>query len=331
MVVEIGGLKIDAITEAEVIAHVLGELQAGRGGRLAALNVDVFRGASRDADLRRLLSESTLLVPDGMPVVWAARLRGTPVPERVTGASLILTLSRAAALAGRSIYLLGGPPGVPQQAGAEMRRRYPGLIVAGADAPPFGFDSTPAGIDAVCERLAGAAPDIVFVGLGFPKQERLIARLAPAIPSSWFVGCGAAISFAADTSLRAPPWMQQAGLEWMFRLRNEPRRLAERYLVNDLPFAAQLLTSSLAYRAGWSGAISPSSGLTSAMRHRRRGVATAQQTSQVVRGDVLATAAAPLDGLASPATEPSAGIVTGVVSDELMSVSGSQTTISSST
>ncbi len=249
--VDVGGLAIDALTEAEVAAHVLAELRAARGGRLVTINTDIFRAASRDPDLKRLLHESSLRVADGMPVVCAAKLRGTPVPERVTGASLILSLTQAAAQEGRSVYLLGGPPGVAEQAGEALRGRYPSLTVAGVDAPPIGFDATASGVDAVCARVVAAAPDIVYVGLGFPKQERLIAQIAPLAPSSWFVACGAAISFAAGTARRAPRWMQRAGLEWLFRLAREPRRLARRYLVDDLPFAGQLLTSYVAHRLGW--------------------------------------------------------------------------------
>ena len=92
-------------------------------------------------------------------------------------------------------------------------------------------------------KLEAAAPDIVFVGLGFPKQEKLITALAPALPRSWFVACGAAIPFAAEALPRAPVWMQHSGLEWAFRLLSEPRRLARRYLIDDLPFAARLLAS----------------------------------------------------------------------------------------
>jgi N-acetylglucosaminyldiphosphoundecaprenol N-acetyl-beta-D-mannosaminyltransferase len=249
--IELGGLAIDAVTEEEAVAHVVKQLRAGRGGRLGTLNTDILRAASRDPEMNRLITGSSLLVADGMPVLWAARLRGTPLPERVTGASLVLSLSRAAAQEGRSVYLLGGgPPGVPEQARAALRSRYPALAVAGVDAPPRGFDTSVAGIDAVCARVVEAAPDIVYVGLGFPKQERLIARLAPLAPSAWFLGCGAAISFAAAAAPRAPRWMQQVGLEWLYRLAREPRRLARRYLIDDLPFAGSLLASSVAHRVG---------------------------------------------------------------------------------
>jgi N-acetylglucosaminyldiphosphoundecaprenol N-acetyl-beta-D-mannosaminyltransferase len=284
--VSFGGLVIDGLTEAQVVVHVIAELRAGRGGRLVTLNVDIFRAASRDPDLKQLISESSLLVPDGMPVVWAARLRGTPVAERVTGASLILSLSAAAAQVGRSVYLLGGAPGVPERAGATLRHRYPALAVAGAEAPPLGFDATPSGIDALRERLVAAAPDIVYVGLGFPKQERLIARIAPALPSSWFVGCGAAITFAAGVIPRAPRWMQQAGLEWLFRLAREPRRLGRRYLIDDVGFAALLLASCAGQRAtrrNGAPAREASAALGTTRDHAPRR-ARAQRTGQLALG-----------------------------------------------
>jgi N-acetylglucosaminyldiphosphoundecaprenol N-acetyl-beta-D-mannosaminyltransferase len=144
--------------------------------------------------------------------------------------------------------LLGGRPGIPQQAGEELRRHYPDLKVAGADAPPVGFDTDTQAIAAVHERLAAAAPSIVYVGLGFPKQERLITSFAPSLPGTWFIGCGAAIPFAAKALPRAPQWMQNTGLEWTFRLASEPRRLLSRYLVHDLPFALTLLAASAADR-----------------------------------------------------------------------------------
>jgi N-acetylglucosaminyldiphosphoundecaprenol N-acetyl-beta-D-mannosaminyltransferase len=183
-----------------------------------------------------------------MPLVWAARLRGHPLPERVAGGSLIFSLSEAAARQGLSIYLLGGAPGVPQRAGEELSRRYPGLRVVGADSPPLGFDTDPAAIEGVRDRVAAATPDIVYVGLGFPKQERLITSLAPACPRAWFIGCGAAIPYAAKALPRPPAWMRRAGLAWLFRLFNEPRRLFRRYLVHDLPFAIRLLISAAAGR-----------------------------------------------------------------------------------
>jgi exopolysaccharide biosynthesis WecB/TagA/CpsF family protein len=235
----VAGLDFDALSEEQVVARITAELAEGRGGWVVTPNIDICRRAGKDPAARDLVRGASLVVADGMPLVWAARLRGDPLPERVTGSSLIFTLTAAAAGHGRSVYLLGGEPGVPERAAAALARRFPGLRVAGTDAPPAGFDVAEAG-----RRMAAARPDIVFVGLGFPKQERVIAALAPGLPGAWFIGCGAAIPFAAGALPRAPRWMQRAGLEWAFRLLSEPRRLFRRYLIDDLPFAVRLLLTA---------------------------------------------------------------------------------------
>jgi N-acetylglucosaminyldiphosphoundecaprenol N-acetyl-beta-D-mannosaminyltransferase len=245
--VSLAGLEFDRLREADVVQHIIMASENGSGGWVVTPNVDICRQARRDRAAASLVREATLIVPDGMPLIWAARLRCDPLAERVTGSSLIYSLTSAAAASGRSVYFLGGEPGVPDLAGTRLAGRYPGLKVAGASAPPVGFDQAPDGVRSVCDSLALAAPDIVFVGLGFPKQERLISRLACVLPGTWFVACGAAIPFAAGALPRAPRWMQRAGLEWMFRLLREPRRLFRRYLVDDLPYAAGLLLVSLAH------------------------------------------------------------------------------------
>jgi N-acetylglucosaminyldiphosphoundecaprenol N-acetyl-beta-D-mannosaminyltransferase len=246
--VRLAGLDLDRLSEAEVVQHVIRASASGHGGWIATPNIDICHKAERDPAARALLAQASLRVPDGMPLVWAAKLRGEPLPERVSGSALIFSLSAAAAASRRSIYLLGGEPGVPESAAAELSRRSPGLKVAGTAAPPLGFDQDPGQLAEIREQLLAAAPDIVYVGLGFPKQERLIAMLAPALPRTWFIGCGAAIPIAAGSVARAPRWMRQAGLEWLFRLVSEPQRLARRYLVDDAPYAVRLLASCGAAR-----------------------------------------------------------------------------------
>ncbi|MEV0380642.1 WecB/TagA/CpsF family glycosyltransferase [Nonomuraea sp. NPDC050643] len=236
------------MTEDEVVEWVAAELEAGRGGRIVTPNVDICRAAGTDPALKELVCSAELVVTDGMPLVWAARLLGTPVPGRVTGADLIWSLSDLAARRGWPVYLLGGPPGVARRAAAELTGRHPGLKVCGVHAPPYHFDATPEGSDRVRRKVVAARPRLVFVGLGFPRQDRLIADLRAELPGVWFLGCGAAIAFAAGTVARAPEWMRRAGLEWAFRLVSEPGRLARRYLVDDLPFAARLLGGCLAAR-----------------------------------------------------------------------------------
>ncbi|GAA4104731.1 WecB/TagA/CpsF family glycosyltransferase [Nonomuraea soli] len=244
--VVVAGVAIDPLTETQVVEHVMKALAGGRGGHVITPNVDICRAVAKDASLRKLVRRAELVVADGMPLVWASRLKDRPLPERVTGADLIWSLSKASAREGHPIYLLGGPPGVAAQAAEQLTAYHPKLKVCGFDAPPYGFETTVDGVARVRRRLATARPRVVFVGLGFPKQDLLIAQLRDAHPETWFVGCGAAISFAAGVQSRAPQWMQDSGLEWLFRLACEPGRLARRYLVNDLPF----MTAYLA-RCAW--------------------------------------------------------------------------------
>jgi N-acetylglucosaminyldiphosphoundecaprenol N-acetyl-beta-D-mannosaminyltransferase len=252
--VVVGGVGFDPLTEDEVAERVEAELAAGRGGHIVTPNVDICQAVAEDAALRELVDGAEVVVADGMPLVWASRLLGTPVPERVTGADLIWSLSDRAARRGWPVYLLGGPPGVAAAAAAELASRHPRLRICGVDAPPYGFDATAQGRRRARRKVVEARPRLVFVGLGFPRQDLLIGELRRELPGTWFVGCGAAIDFAAGTVSRAPRWMRGAGLEWLFRLACEPGRLARRYLVDDMPFALRLLLTSGAARLRLSGA-----------------------------------------------------------------------------
>jgi N-acetylglucosaminyldiphosphoundecaprenol N-acetyl-beta-D-mannosaminyltransferase len=246
---QIGGVWFDPLTEAQVVQSVRAALDAGQGGWIATPNVDMVRAMDRDPALRQLIQSATLVVPDGMPVIWAAKLAGASLPERVTGSSLIFTLTEGLVQDARSIYLLGGRPGVPEAAATALSERFPGLRVAGTDSPPLGFEADAEQLERTIAKVVAAAPDVVYVGLGSPKQERLIAALSPRLPRSWFVGCGAAIPMAAGQTPRAPGWVQSSGLEWVYRLSQEPTRLAGRYLGRDLPFALRLLATSARARA----------------------------------------------------------------------------------
>lgn len=243
--VRVAGVAIDPMTEGEVVDHVVAALKRGEGGHLVTPNIDISRIVARDERARGFVEGADLAVADGMPLVWAARLLGTPLPGRVAGADLIWSLSEAAAFYRHPVYLLGGPAGAAVQAACELVGRHPKLMIAGVDAPPYGFEDDPESYARVRDAVIAAAPRLVFVGLGFPKQERLIASLRRDLPGTWFVGCGSAIAFAAGTVRRAPAWMRGGGLEWLFRLTREPGRLARRYLVDDLPYALRLLAVSL--------------------------------------------------------------------------------------
>jgi N-acetylglucosaminyldiphosphoundecaprenol N-acetyl-beta-D-mannosaminyltransferase len=245
--VHLDGTGIDRITEGEVVAVVREAIASGRGGRIITPNVDILRRAQVDAAARAYLDDADLIVADGMPLVWASKLTGTPLPERVAGSSLIWSLSEGLGRDGRSIFVIGGAPASAvmtdgaTRAADRLAARCPGLRVAGTLCPPYGFEQDETTYADFCAKVADAEPDMVFVGLGFPKQEAVVTRLRAYLPRAWFIGCGAAVNFVAGDVERAPRWMQRSGLEWAHRLGTEPRRLAGRYLKHDAPYAMRLL------------------------------------------------------------------------------------------
>ena len=243
------GLEIDRLDEDQTIAIALGGLSEDIGGWICPTNLDVLRQCAESSEIRELVSTADVVVADGMPLVWASRLAGRPLPGRVAGSSLIETLPRAAASAGATVFLLGGNPGAADGAAERLLASNPGLEVAGVLCPRRGFERDPAELAAMEAALGRAQPDIVFVGLGFPKQELLIKRLLPVLPRAWFVSCGISFSFVSGEVARAPRWVQRAGLEWLHRLVQEPRRLFGRYVVHGFPFLVQVGAYALATRA----------------------------------------------------------------------------------
>ncbi|MEM9881639.1 MAG: WecB/TagA/CpsF family glycosyltransferase [Planctomycetota bacterium] len=241
------GVRFDAVTEAASVARVIDGLARGRGGWVVTSNLDHLRRAGRDAEFRRMVGAADLVVADGAPLVWAARLQGTPLPERVAGSALVWSVADAAAGAGRSLFLLGGDPGTAEAAAAVLTQKYPGLRVAGTHCPPVGFEDDPRAMEAMRAAVRDSAADVVYVALGSPKQERLIERLRAegCLPDAWWMGVGISLSFICGRVRRAPRWMQRMGLEWAHRMAQEPGRLARRYLVDGIPFAAVLLGSSV--------------------------------------------------------------------------------------
>lgn len=240
------GVRFAAITEREAVEHVFDAFSRGVGGWVATSNTDHLRRATRDAAFRATLADADFVVADGMPLVWASRLAGSPLPERVAGSSMTLALTREASAAGRSVFLLGGNPGVAERAQARLQRDDPKLCISGTYCPPRGFESDPEQMRRIREALERARPDLVLVALGSPKQERLICELSSigVLPQAWWFGVGITLSFLCDDVKRAPRWMQRTGLEWVHRLLQEPRRLAKRYLLEGIPFALGLLAGA---------------------------------------------------------------------------------------
>lgn len=232
--VNIAGIAFDPFTERQLVDHVVQQISGGKGGWIVTANLDYLHKTSRDEQLRELIKKADITVADGTPVVWASRVTGNPLPERVAGADLITTLAHEDV----PILLIGGEDEATLD-DAVIRLRVENPRVNGLS-PQKGFETDSSAMEQV-RRLLDREPSVVFVGLGFPKQERLIDQLRAEFSQHWFVGIGAAINFAAGKKQRAPLWMQNNGLEWLHRLYAEPRRLFRRYLLEDGPFFIGLL------------------------------------------------------------------------------------------
>lgn len=242
--IELMGMPVDRVTEPQAIGSIMAGVHSGRGGFVITPHLEMVRRYCAEPGVRSHFDEADLIVADGEPLVWASRIQGTPLPERVAGSDLVWSLAAECALHDWCVYLLGAAPGACEDAEAKLREHYPGLRIAGCYSPPMGFESVPGEVDEIRARLAAAQPDVVFVALGFPKQERLIRVLRDVLPHAWFLGCGVSLSFIAGHVARAPDWAIRLGLEWLHRLFQEPRRLFKRYVVHGMPFAARLFAHS---------------------------------------------------------------------------------------
>lgn len=242
--VDIAGISLHAITEAQCVDHVMRALASGQGGWIVTPNLDHMHRLARDSQYRALCMKADLLVADGMPLLWASRVQKTPLPERVSGSNLISSLSAAIARRGGRVFLLGGDGSTAEEAARVLARRHPELVVCGLESPHIGANMDADEIARLGRRLRWSRPDLVFVALGSPKQERLIERLRAEYDAAWMIGVGISFSFLSGRVKRAPRWMQKLGLEWAHRLSQEPRRLARRYLLDGIPFGLRLLVSS---------------------------------------------------------------------------------------
>jgi N-acetylglucosaminyldiphosphoundecaprenol N-acetyl-beta-D-mannosaminyltransferase len=183
-----------------------------------------------------------------MPILWAARLLGSPLPAKVSGSDLVMPLMRRAERMGWRVYILGGGPGVGEKAAERLVSQLPRLIVVGTDAPQVDMRAARATRAPAIERVRAVNPDLVLVALGAPKQELLIAEFSEELRPAVLLGIGASVDFIAGTAQRAPRWMSDAGLEWLYRMAREPRRLWKRYLLRDPEFALVLVREFLRAR-----------------------------------------------------------------------------------
>lgn len=242
------GVDVAAIQIPAVIAQMQSWIAQCHGSHfIAVTGMHGIMEAQRDPAFKRILNAADLLVPDGMPLVWLARWRGLPLQRRVYGPELMSSFCEQTVTSGYRHFLYGGEPVVTERLANSLGERFPGLLIAGTYSPPF-RPLTEAEENEIVERLNASAVDVLWVGLGTPRQERWMHIHRDRLQVPVIVGVGAAFDFHAGVKKQAPEWMRENGLEWLFRLLQEPRRLWRRYLVYGAEFIFRMILEQLGFR-----------------------------------------------------------------------------------
>jgi N-acetylglucosaminyldiphosphoundecaprenol N-acetyl-beta-D-mannosaminyltransferase len=241
------GVGVDAVNMTTAIARLLSALERRERGYVCVTGVHGIMEAQRDPALRRIHNSSLMTTPDGMPTVWIGRAQGHRAMGRVYGPQLMLEFCKASQHQPITHYLYGGVEGVAERLRLELENRFPGLRVVGTFTPPF----RPLNEDEerrLINDLKTLRPDVLWVGLSTPKQERFMAANIDRLPVKLMIGVGAAFDMHTGRTRQAPGWMQGLGLEWLFRLMTEPRRLWRRYLSNNPRFILAIALQGLRIR-----------------------------------------------------------------------------------
>jgi N-acetylglucosaminyldiphosphoundecaprenol N-acetyl-beta-D-mannosaminyltransferase len=234
------GVGVSAINMAQAVAEISRWIEAGERRYVCVTGVHGVMESQLDSHLMEIHNRSGLTTPDGMPLVWLARRAGAKHVDRVYGPDLMAAICALATERGWSSYFYGGAPGVPERLAGRLQGMYPGMKVAGLFSPPF-RSLTPAEDDQVINSINQARPQLVWVGLSTPKQERWMAAHVGLLEAPVLLGVGAAFDIVSGGVPQAPRWMQRSGLEWFFRLAHEPGRLWRRYLINNPKFVLKLI------------------------------------------------------------------------------------------
>jgi N-acetylglucosaminyldiphosphoundecaprenol N-acetyl-beta-D-mannosaminyltransferase len=246
MRINICGIEVDQYSFDQVVEKIVNHcLEKGLPEYVVTPNAMHILELQKDANFREIYRRAFLVVPDGVSLLWAAKFLQTPLNGRVNGTDLFEKLCAIASAKGLKVFLLGGRPGAAEKAQEVLQARHPNLAIVGTYCPEYGFEKNPTELELINSKIQAVAPDLLFVGLGAPKQEKWIANnyLCLQVPVS--LGIGVSFELVADMVSRAPVWMQKAGLEWLFRLIVEPERLWRRYIFGNPTFMWLVLKQRL--------------------------------------------------------------------------------------
>jgi N-acetylglucosaminyldiphosphoundecaprenol N-acetyl-beta-D-mannosaminyltransferase len=243
---DIGSIAVDQYSQTALVDEVLHHALYGKKTRqVVTANAQFYVLAQKSRRFRECLRAAQYVCADGMPIVWACKtLYGGRLP-RIAGVNLIERLCQRGAAHRLSVFLLGGRPQAANLAAEILKRRYPGIQIAGVNCPPFGFERDEESLQSVLDHIASANPHVLFAGLGAPKQEFLIHRHIRRLNVPLAIGIGGSFEILSGKLKRAPEWMQSCGLEWAYRLSQEPSRLWKRYLIGNAEFLWHVVKARL--------------------------------------------------------------------------------------
>lgn len=233
-------VPFDRVTLAQAVEHIGQLIRRGQPSYVITANLNYLMLHHRRRDVRSITAGADMILADGQPIVWRSKLAEHPLPERVAGSEMIFSLAEQASQQGWRIYLLGGQPGVAETCAARLTDRYPGLQIAGYEAPPF-RELTAAEQEAQDDRIRRSGADILLVAFGQPKGEAWIHQHYRRLGVPVSIQLGASFDFIAGTATRAPLTWQKVGMEWAYRMLSDPRRLVPRYAANALFLAGALI------------------------------------------------------------------------------------------
>lgn len=225
--------EIDNLTMQETLQAINQLIQENKSSYVVTPNVDHIVQLETNRELQEVYKNAALILTDGKPLLWIANWYGTPIKEKISGSDLFPLLCNMAAAKGYKMFFLGAAEGVAKRAAENLTMKYKGLQVVGTYSPPFGFENNQNEMDKIKNMIKASKPDILIVGLGCPKQEKFMYHHCKELGVPISLGLGASFDFEAGNIKRAPRWMANHGLEWLFRITQDPRRMAKRYLVND--------------------------------------------------------------------------------------------------
>lgn len=226
--------EIDNLTMRETIDEIDKLIKENKFAYVVTPNVDHIVKLETDKELQEVYKDASLILTDGKPLIWISKFYKTPIKEKISGSDLFPLLCEMAAQKGYNMFFLGAGEGVARKAAENLMKKFPKLNIVGTYSPPFGFEKDKEEVQKIISMINEANPKILIVGLGCPKQEKFIHKYRKELNVPISLGLGASIDFEAGNVKRAPKWMSDNGLEWLYRLSKEPKRMFKRYIVDDL-------------------------------------------------------------------------------------------------